>query len=163
MSPPGEIPDDPPGPPGPVIPSTSSEFPKISNILKGGPAKFSGRIKLSTPLTSSDMAVTSDSMASSTSPTFHPSVPSEKSLFPTQPVSSSTPTGLDEFDATGHPSADRPVVHDGGDPEENNFNHWWDWVKGKLDGAKDWANSVVDKLGNHGDKGENTQLSLIHI
>ena len=74
-------------------------------------------------------------------------MPSEKSLSPTQPVSSSTPTGLDESDATGHPSADRPVVHDGGDPEENNFNHWWDWVKGKLDGVKDWATDLVDKTG----------------
>lgn len=44
------------------------------------------------------------------------------------------------------PVATRPVVHDGGNPENENFNHWWDWVKGKLDGAKTWATGLVDKI-----------------
>ncbi|KAI5268909.1 Phosphodiest-domain-containing protein [Aureobasidium subglaciale] len=45
----------------------------------------------------------------------------------------------------------RPVIHDdvSQEDEDNNgkdTNLWWDWVKGKLDGAKDWATGVYDKV-----------------
>ncbi|KAI5196451.1 Phosphodiest-domain-containing protein [Aureobasidium subglaciale] len=52
-------------------------------------------------------------------------------------------------DAAAAPT--RPVIHDdvSQEDEDNNgkdVNLWWDWVKGKLDGAKDWATGVYDKV-----------------
>lgn len=43
----------------------------------------------------------------------------------------------------------RPVIQDNMTSEEEdkeNTNLWWDWVKGKLDGVKDWATDVYDKV-----------------
>lgn len=44
----------------------------------------------------------------------------------------------------------RPVIHDDMSQEDEdkskNTNLWWDWVKGKLDGAKNWATGVYDKV-----------------
>jgi len=54
------------------------------------------------------------------------------------------------------PVATRPVVNDGGDASDKNFNHWWDWVKGKLDGAKDWANGLMDKVKGGNDSSDDT-------
>ncbi|KAF1346681.1 alkaline-phosphatase-like protein, partial [Delphinella strobiligena] len=49
-----------------------------------------------------------------------------------------TLTASDVSEPIEPPADTRPVVQDGGDPEDEQVNYWWDWVKGKLDGAKDW-------------------------
>lgn len=53
--------------------------------------------------------------------------------------------------ATDAPVPTRPVIHDdmSQEDEDNNgkdTNLWWDWVMGKLDGAKDWATGVYDTV-----------------
>ncbi|KAH0371099.1 Phosphodiest-domain-containing protein, partial [Aureobasidium melanogenum] len=45
----------------------------------------------------------------------------------------------------------RPVIHDDVSQEDEDQNGkdtnlWWDWVKGKLDGAKDWATGLFDTV-----------------
>ncbi|KEQ61657.1 Phosphodiest-domain-containing protein [Aureobasidium melanogenum CBS 110374] len=45
----------------------------------------------------------------------------------------------------------RPVIHDDVSQEDEDQNGkdtnlWWDWVKGKLDGAKDWATGLYDTV-----------------
>lgn len=45
----------------------------------------------------------------------------------------------------------RPVIHDDTSQEDEDQNGkdtnlWWDWVKGKLDGAKDWATGIYDTV-----------------
>lgn len=45
----------------------------------------------------------------------------------------------------------RPVIHDDMSQEDEDQNGkdtnlWWDWVKEKLDGAKDWATGVYDTV-----------------
>ena len=44
----------------------------------------------------------------------------------------------------------RPVVHDGEKAEDDNKdkNLWWEWVTGKIDGIKDWATGLLDKVEN---------------
>ncbi|KAH0290898.1 Phosphodiest-domain-containing protein, partial [Aureobasidium sp. EXF-3399] len=53
--------------------------------------------------------------------------------------------------ATDAPVPTRPVIHDdvSQEDEDNNgkdTNLWWDWVMGKLDGAKDWATGLYDTV-----------------
>ncbi|KAI4735552.1 Phosphodiest-domain-containing protein [Aureobasidium sp. EXF-12298] len=53
--------------------------------------------------------------------------------------------------ATDAPVPTRPVIHDDVSQEEEDKNGkdtnlWWDWVKGKLDGAKDWATGMYDTV-----------------
>jgi predicted AlkP superfamily pyrophosphatase or phosphodiesterase len=53
--------------------------------------------------------------------------------------------------ATDAPVPSRPVIHDDVSQEEEDKNGkdtnlWWDWVKGKLDGAKDWATGMYDTV-----------------
>ncbi|KAK6005085.1 hypothetical protein QM012_007864 [Aureobasidium pullulans] len=45
----------------------------------------------------------------------------------------------------------RPVIHNDVSQEDEDQNGkdtnlWWDWVKGKLDGAKDWATGLYDTV-----------------
>jgi predicted AlkP superfamily pyrophosphatase or phosphodiesterase len=45
----------------------------------------------------------------------------------------------------------RPVIHDNVSQEEEDknskdINLWWEWVKGKLDGAKEWASGLYDSV-----------------
>lgn len=59
----------------------------------------------------------------------------------------SRPTSL----ATDAAVPSRPIIHDNvsledEDRQGNNTNLWWDWVKGKLDGAKSWAVDAYDKV-----------------
>lgn len=42
----------------------------------------------------------------------------------------------------------RPVVHDGEDDSKEDKNMWWDWVNGKLNGIKDWASGLLNKVDN---------------
>jgi len=41
----------------------------------------------------------------------------------------------------------RPVVHDGEDENADgkDKNLWWEWIKGNLDGVKDWATGLFNK------------------
>lgn len=53
--------------------------------------------------------------------------------------------------ATDAPVPTRPVIHDGMSQEDEDnsgkdTNLWWDWVMGKLDGAKDWATGLYDTV-----------------
>jgi len=53
--------------------------------------------------------------------------------------------------ATDAPVPTRPVIHDDVSQEDEDKNGkdtnlWWDWVKGKLDGAKDWASGLYDTV-----------------
>ncbi|KAL1302457.1 hypothetical protein AAFC00_002849 [Neodothiora populina] len=65
---------------------------------------------------------------------------------------------MDTEDVPDLATPTRPVVNDGGDVEssDRNFNHWWDWVKGKLDGAKDWATGLLDKTNKDTSETPNT-------
>lgn len=81
-------------------------------------------------------------------------VPSDDPVIPEQPATPEQSPKPGASDATEEPTIDRPVVHDGGDPEDENFNHWWDWVKGKLDGVKTWATGLVNKPGPSGEGDE---------
>lgn len=67
--------------------------------------------------------------------------------------STSTPTDGAE---DGNKAAERPVVHDGLDEdEEQDRNMWSEWVKGKLAAIKGWAVGLFDKVkggkDGHGD------------
>ena len=137
---PGDIPDDPPVPVKQVESSEKSDFPKISDIIKGGPSKFSDRPSLSAQLTSSESPV---SLGATVVP--------ETSVLSTPSATTDKPATTDQ------PAAERPIVHDGGDPEKDTFNNWWIWVKGKLDGAKDWATGLVDKVGKNTKETEKTE------
>ncbi|KAI5196954.1 Phosphodiest-domain-containing protein [Aureobasidium subglaciale] len=64
---------------------------------------------------------------------------------------SSTQASRPTIATTDAAAPTRPVIHDdvSQEDEDNNgkdTNLWWDWVKGKLDGAKDWATGVYDKV-----------------
>ncbi|KAG9985333.1 Phosphodiest-domain-containing protein, partial [Aureobasidium melanogenum] len=63
------------------------------------------------------------------------------------PTQASRPTVATTDAAT--PS--RPVIHNDVSQEDEDQNGkdtnlWWDWVKGKLDGAKDWATGLYDTV-----------------
>jgi predicted AlkP superfamily pyrophosphatase or phosphodiesterase len=66
-------------------------------------------------------------------------------------ISSLTQASRPTIVATDAPVPTRPVIHDdvSQEDEDNNgkdTNLWWDWVKGKLDGAKDWASGLYDTV-----------------
>jgi predicted AlkP superfamily pyrophosphatase or phosphodiesterase len=50
----------------------------------------------------------------------------------------------------------RPVVHDGvaEEEQEGDVNRWWDWVSGKLDAIKGWANGLWGGEGKGGAEDE---------
>ena len=46
------------------------------------------------------------------------------------------------------PQPERPVVHDGLDPEDEgptNLNLWWEWMKGRLEALKWWAQEQAEE------------------
>jgi hypothetical protein len=66
-------------------------------------------------------------------------------------ISSLTQASRPTIVATDAPVPTRPVIHDGVSQEDEDKNGkdtnlWWDWVKGKLDGAKDWASGLYDTV-----------------
>ncbi|KAG9540267.1 Phosphodiest-domain-containing protein, partial [Aureobasidium melanogenum] len=63
------------------------------------------------------------------------------------PTQASRPT----IATTDAATPSRPVIHDDVSQEDEDQNGkdtnlWWDWVKGKLDGAKDWATGLYDTV-----------------
>lgn len=73
-------------------------------------------------------------------------------------VSAATRTQTKAQKATGtkgghDPVPTRPVVHDGldGDEEDEStqFNRWWEWLKGKLDGVRWWGGGDGDSKVNN--------------
>jgi hypothetical protein len=66
-------------------------------------------------------------------------------------ISSLTQASRPTIVATDAPVPTRPVIHDDVSQEDEDKNGkdtnlWWDWVKGKLDGAKDWASGLYDTV-----------------
>lgn len=149
-APPGDIPDDPP--------TSSVSAPEVAENISA-PGFFAS----SEPAAASSEVVGSTS-APKSSGSFEPTAASSeiseitstsrssKSLEPSESLS--TPAMLESSTITDAAEPTRPVVHDGGDVDNEYFNHWWDWVKGKLDGAKDWATSLVDKVSKTSEKTE---------
>ncbi|KAG2167387.1 hypothetical protein VTO58DRAFT_100792 [Aureobasidium pullulans] len=79
----------------------------------------------------------------------------------TQVAASSTPASRPAIATTEAAAPSRPVIHDDVSPEDEDkdgkdTNLWWDWVKGKLDGAKEWATGLYDTVS---DKISNTAAS----
>ncbi|KAG9954801.1 Phosphodiest-domain-containing protein, partial [Aureobasidium melanogenum] len=87
--------------------------------------------------------LTSASQASTASIAASPEI-AETTSTPTQ---ASRPT----IATTDAATPTRPVIHDDVSQEDEDQNGkdtnlWWDWVKGKLDGAKDWATGLYDTV-----------------
>ncbi|KAG9623302.1 Phosphodiest-domain-containing protein, partial [Aureobasidium melanogenum] len=66
-------------------------------------------------------------------------------------TSTSTQASRPTIVTIGAATPTRPVIHDDVSQEEEDQNGkdtnlWWDWVKGKLDGAKDWATGLYDTV-----------------
>ncbi|CAD0081623.1 unnamed protein product [Aureobasidium vineae] len=66
-------------------------------------------------------------------------------------ISSLTQASRPTIVTTDAAAPSRPVIHDDVSQEDEDKNGkdtnlWWDWVKGKLDGAKDWATGVYDTV-----------------
>lgn len=79
----------------------------------------------------------------------------------TQVAASSTPASRPAIATTEAAAPSRPVIHDDvsledEDKDGKDTNLWWDWVKGKLDGAKEWATGLYDTVS---DKISNTAAS----
>lgn len=112
--PPGEIPDD------PQSPEANQQEP--------------------TAATSATALVTEATVEPTTELTVAPTEANPTAELTVAPTEAS-PTRATETDPA---AATRPVVHDGGDPDDEDINLWWAWVKGKLEGAKDWAADIFD-------------------
>ncbi|KAI4727759.1 Phosphodiest-domain-containing protein [Aureobasidium sp. EXF-10728] len=66
-------------------------------------------------------------------------------------ISSLTQASRPTIVTTDAAVSSRPVIHDDVSQEDEDKNGkdtnlWWDWVKGKLDGAKDWATGIYDTV-----------------
>ncbi|KAH0261706.1 Phosphodiest-domain-containing protein, partial [Aureobasidium melanogenum] len=84
-----------------------------------------------------------------TSDTFTASIGASSEVAET--ISTPTQASRPTIATTDAATPSRPVIHDDVSQEDEDQNGkdtnlWWDWVKGKLDGAKDWATGLYDTV-----------------
>ncbi|KAG9720578.1 Phosphodiest-domain-containing protein, partial [Aureobasidium melanogenum] len=84
-----------------------------------------------------------------TSDTFTASIGASSEVAET--ISTPTQASRPIIATTDAATPSRPVIHDHVSQEDEDQNGkdtnlWWDWVKGKLDGAKDWATGLYDTV-----------------